>query len=282
MVSAVSTPPQASWKATLDLSFSERNNKTILTGKKHSGPLMVQKPFYPESNGCCHVYLIHPPGGIVGGDTLNLNAQLNDNSHALITTPAATKFYRSTGIQASQNQTITLETNAILEWLPQETIYFNDTNAASTTRINLNSNNRFFVWEIQCLGLPAQKEYFVSGQCRQKLEIWRDNKPALLETNRLIGGDSLLDADWGLQSYKSVGTFVTSDAHNKINRDTIKNIIKNYEGLSASFTSFNGFFIIRAMSAYAEKIKDFFIAAWEVLRPQILQLESSAPRIWHT
>ncbi|MFK7795454.1 MAG: urease accessory protein UreD [Gammaproteobacteria bacterium] len=280
--SASPSSKQASWEATLDLSFTQRNNKTILTSKKHSGPLMVQKPFYPESNGCCHIYLIHPPGGIVGGDSLNLSAQLNENSHALITTPAATKFYRSTGIQACQNQTINLEENAILEWLPQETVYFNDTNAASTTRINLNKTNRFFAWEIQCLGLPAQKEYFISGQCRQKLEIWRDKRPVLLETNRLIGGDDLLDASWGLQGHKSVGTFVTSDSDALIKVEAINEVAQRFKELSNSCTSLNGLFIVRAMSAYAEKIKDFFAALWELLRPQILQLESSTPRIWHT
>ncbi len=279
---AAASQTQASWKATLDLLFTERNNKTILTSKKHSGPLMVQKPFYPESNGCCHIYLIHPPGGIVGGDSLNLSAQLSKNAHALITTPAATKFYRSTGIQATQNQVINLEENAILEWLPQETVYFNNTNAASTTRININSCNRLFAWEIQCLGLPAQEEYFIAGQCRQKLEIWRDNKPILLETNRLTGGDELLDASWGLQGYKSVGTFVTTDSDSVINIETINTVALQFEGLSNSYTSLNGLFIIRAMSAYAERIKDFFAALWKILRPQILQLESSAPRIWHT
>ena len=281
-MTALPLQSQASWKATLDLSFTKKNHKTILTSKRHSGPLMVQKPFYPEANGCCHIYLIHPPGGIVGGDSLSLTAQLNENSHALITTPAATKFYRSTGIQAIQKQTINLEENAILEWLPQETVYFNETNAASLTRININNSNRLFAWEIQCLGLPAQKEYFIAGQCRQKLEIWRDNKPLLLETNRLIGGDELLEANWGLQGYNSVGTFVSTNHDSNIDIEAINHIAKQFGDLSNSYTSLNGLFIIRAMSAYAEKIKDFFAALWKILRPQILQLESSSPRIWFT
>tara|TARA_R110002049_G_scaffold13509_2_gene58493 strand:- start:132911 stop:133762 length:852 start_codon:yes stop_codon:yes gene_type:complete len=283
MVATAQLPQnQTSWEATLDLSFAEKNNKTILASKQHSGPLMVQKPFYPEPNGCCHIYLIHPPGGIVGGDTLTLNAHLDTNAHALITTPAATKFYRSTGIQARQNQTINLGKNAILEWLPQETVYFSNTNASSTTRINLTDNNRFFAWEIQCLGLPAQKEFFIAGQCRQKLEIWKNKKPVLLETNRLIGGDALLDASFGLQGYKSVGTFVTTDHEASINLEAINNIALQFTDMNTSYTSLNGLFIVRALSAYAETIKDYFTALWKILRPQILQLESSTPRIWHT
>jgi urease accessory protein len=127
-----------------------------------------------------------------------------------------------------------------------------------------------------------QEEYFSAGQCRQKLEIWRNEKPLLLEINRLIGGDELLDANWGLQGFKSVGTFVCTDNDTSIDVDTINQVAEQFKDLSNSYTLVNGLLIIRAMSAYAEKIKDFFAALWTILRPQVLQLESSAPRIWHT
>ena len=280
MVATLSS--SASWEAKLDLSFAQRKNKTLLTGKKHTGPLMVQKPFYPEKNGCCHVYLIHPPGGIVGGDSIKLCAYLDNKAHALITTPGATKFYRSIGPVATQDQSIFLEDNAVLEWLPQETVYFNQANASANTKIYLKDNNRFFAWEIQCLGLPAQEDFFTAGLCKQKLEIWQANKPLLLETNRLIGGDNLLDANWGLQNYKAIGTFVTCDDTNIINKEKINQILQQHQGLLSAYTSVNGLFIVRAMSAYAEKIKQLFVALWQYLRPLLLDLESSTPRIWLT
>lgn len=270
------------WKARLDLSFKYCHHKTLLTGKKHSGPLMVQKPFYPEANGCCHVYLIHPPGGIVAGDDINLFAQLNKESHALITTPGATKYYRSIGPVARQNQYIQLEDNAILEWLPQETVCFNQANAVSTTRISLKNNNRFFAWEIQCLGLPAQKEFFTQGKYTQKLEIWKNNKPLLLETNRIVGNDTLLETVWGLQGYKSMGTLIVSDYHEIIDRNLVNNILAKYTDHISSFTNVNGLFIIRSMSLYAERIKLLFTDIWKTLRPVILEIESSSPRIWNT
>ena len=70
------TAAATAWPARLNLSFAERAGRTVLTGQRHSGPLLAQKPFYPEPNGCCHIYLIYPPGGIVGGDELSLNAML--------------------------------------------------------------------------------------------------------------------------------------------------------------------------------------------------------------
>ena len=96
----------AEWKAQLDLKFSKSGNRTILSHRKHYGPLQVQKPFYPELNGTCHVYILHPPGGMVGGDRLNIYVDVNSNAHALITTPAAGKFYRSAGPVARQEQII--------------------------------------------------------------------------------------------------------------------------------------------------------------------------------
>ncbi len=84
---------------------------------------MVQRPFYPEG-GTCHVYLLHPPGGVVGGDQLELQVQSEPGSHALITTPAATKFYRAGPHPHSLLQQNLQVRDATLEWLPQETIVF--------------------------------------------------------------------------------------------------------------------------------------------------------------
>lgn len=276
------TAAATAWPARLSLSFAKRAGRTVLTGKQHSGPLLVQRPFYPEPNGCCHVYLIHPPGGIVGGDELSLNATLGRRAHALLTTPGATRFYRSKGPAARQGQALYLEDGAILEWLPQETIYFNQARADSSTRIHLKDNNEFFAWEIQCLGLPARKAFFNAGQCQQRLEIWRHEQPLLLETNRILGGDALLQADWGLQGRHALGTFVGSDARGRIDAGRVNAIIAGQQDLLAATTTVNGLFIVRAMGHYATRIRRLFTLLWRALRPRVLNLEASCPRIWPT
>ena len=112
------------WKAKLSLGFTYKNNKTVLSERKHYGPLVVQRPFYPEGNDLCHVYLIHPPGGVVGGDKPDLNINLEKQTQVLITTPSAGKFYRSGDFKGSQTQKMTVAKESILEWFPQETIFF--------------------------------------------------------------------------------------------------------------------------------------------------------------
>src|SRR6476620_11342443 len=119
---------RAGWEAALDLEFAARGARTILARRASIGPLVVQRPFYPEGD-VAHVYLVHPPGGVVGGDQLRLNVLAREGAHALITTPAATKFYRSDGRVAHQRQEIVADA-ASIEWLPQETIVFPDARAS--------------------------------------------------------------------------------------------------------------------------------------------------------
>ncbi len=112
------------WHAELVLGFSERNGRTTLSRRAHSGPLRVQWPFYPEQQ-VCHVYILHPPGGIVGGDTLHIQVLVETGAQVLLTTPAANKFYRSNkGATARLRQSLTVGEGAALEWFPQEAIVF--------------------------------------------------------------------------------------------------------------------------------------------------------------
>ena len=269
-----------SWKANLQLDFTYRNNKTFLTNKQHHGPLLVQRPFYPEDNKCCHVYIIHPPGGIVGGDALNIQSTLSNNTHALITTPAATKFYRTNGLKAKQVQIINMQEKATLEWLPQETVFFNQTQAETTTRINIKPDSQFIAWEIQCYGFPANQLAFNQGECVQKLEIWQDKTPLLLEANRITGGDKIIDAPWGLHSHQAVGTMVFSCAQ----VDSIKELLQTpkFESVLTAFTHVHDFMIVRALSTYAEEIKNLFIDVWKQIRLSLIGIQPCPPRIWNT
>ena len=124
------------WEAQLELSFIEENHKTVIHDRKHFGPLQIQKPFYPEADGTCHVYVLHPPGGVVGGDRFDVQINLEPNAKALITTGAASKFYRSGGPIACQNQKIRLAARGILEWFPMENIFFPEPRLKSKQPLN--------------------------------------------------------------------------------------------------------------------------------------------------
>lgn len=167
---------QTGWQAELHLGFSRKAEKTLLSRRKHRGPLTVQRPFYPEG-GLCHVYLLHPPGGVVSGDNLLIDIELDRQSEALVTTPAAGKFYRSEGKLARQTVSLKVADEAILEWLPQETIVYQGARLSSTVSVELSDNAHFIGWEILALGRPASDEGFDSGEAILNWRIFRDGKP---------------------------------------------------------------------------------------------------------
>ena len=207
------------WIAELNLNFSRSKEKTFLSKRNHIGPLTIQRPFYPEGD-ICHVYLLHPPGGIVGGDSLTVNTNSEEFSKALITMPGATKIYRTSQNKFSEvNQNITIQKNSVLEWLPMETIIFPGACSNISTKFSLNENAKIAAWEIQCLGRPAIQEKFNMGEINLNFEVWRDEKPIIIDKFQV--NESNLDNIAGLRGYPVLGTFVLS-----IDDEQMVNIIR--------------------------------------------------------
>ena len=281
------------WKAQLSLEFEKRADRTVVTSRKHTGPLVIQKPFYPEG-APCHIYLLHPPGGLVSGDQLILNVNLDNQSHVLMTTPGAAKFYRSAGPVAQQIQTFNVCNESLLEWMPQETIVFDQSNATINTEINLEENSKFIGWEIICLGRTASGEKFTSGNLQQKLQLSINNKPAFIERALFQGKSELLSAPWGLANQPAVGTMIITHANQQL-----VNIIR--EQVQAPFTSkladslqdeklhelfsvtlMDNILVCRYLGPKADTAKSLFIKVWEIARPYLHNIDACSPRIWNT
>jgi urease accessory protein len=161
--------------------------KPSCTPPTTSGRSPFSARFIPKET--CHLYLLHPPGGIVGGDTLDISVRLDAKSHALITMPGASKFYRSSGPQACLNQHFYLDDGSTLEWLPQDTILFPGANAALRSVFHLKASSTLLAWELYCLGRPVIGETFSHGTLESRLEVWVDDEPRLIERQHLSDGD---------------------------------------------------------------------------------------------
>lgn len=270
----------SAWQAQLELEFSSSGAaaRTVLSKRRHTGPLIVQRPFYPEG-GICHVYLVHPPGGIVGGDQLLLQVTAQSGSHALLTTPAATRFYRAgPHPPAGLRQELHLH-DAALEWLPQEAILFDGACAATRTVVHLHGQARFLGWEITCLGRPANDETFRSGSLAQDFLVYRNGEPLLLDRLRLQGGSAALAAPWGLSGAQALGTLVMHPAKD-VDIAALRALVR--PGVRHAFTQVEGTLVCRALAAQAEPIRQLFTDIWLQLRPALLGRTAVAPRIWAT
>ncbi|MET0279968.1 MAG: urease accessory protein UreD [Steroidobacteraceae bacterium] len=268
----------SSWHARLELGFSQHGPRTVLARRRHVGPLIVQRPFYPEG-GTCHVYLVHPPGGIVGGDAVELQVQVDPGAHALLTTPAATRFYRA-GPHPHATLMQRLEAHdAALEWLPQETIVFDGARAHSSTRVQLHGDARFLGWEILCLGRPANGERLTCGELRQDFLLHRDGEPLLLDRLRLGQDFSALGAAWGLGAAQAMGTLLMYPAR-AVDLAPLRALTCN--GARHALSVVDEVLVCRALATQAESVKQLFKDIWLRLRPALMGQAGVAPRIWAT
>lgn len=270
------------WQAGLSLGFGRQGSRTVLDRLSHRGPLRIQRPFLPEGPECPHVYILHPPGGMVSGDHLRLEAHLGADACALLTTPSSGKFYRArdNGTLQTQHNRFVLEEGASLEYLPQDTIAFEGCNARLITQLEVHGSARFCVADLLSLGRPAADEGFTRGRVEQHLDVRRDGRPIYIERNRFEGGDELLHAQWGLGGALVVGTWLATLI---LDRDQFDALRAEFEPVSQlAFTQRHGLLMARYLGHEAEHARNTFIRLWQRLRPLINGREACPPRIWNT
>ena len=274
MHSTVLPENKKGWQATLDLHFQHRGGKTVLTSARHVGPLTVQRPFYPEDD-TCHLYLLHPPGGIVGGDELTIRAALDSGCHTLITMPGASKFYRSSGAQAHLHQRLTLAERSTLEWLPQDAIFFPGARARLHTAFHLCPSSTLLAWDLLCLGRPVIGESFSHGALSNRLEVWMDDAPLLIERLHLADGRLA-----SVAQYPWVGTLLFYPASEALLDGVRERLttLGNYAGATLT----DGLLTVRFLSDDNLLCQRAMRDIWRFMLPHLTGKSPVLPRIWLT
>jgi urease accessory protein len=258
---------------------------TRLARRAHRGPFVVQRPFFPEGRHVCHVYLLHPPGGLVGGDELRLDLCVGPAAHTLVTTPAAGKAYRSIGPVARQSHALTVETGGTLEWLPQETIVYDGASVEIETRVDLAPDARFFGAETICFGLPARGAPFARGSCRQTFDLRRDAAPILIERGRFEGGAPMQTAAWGLRGATVLTLIVAAPAPGPAIVDELRALAgetPEEDRAAVTVLGDGAALVVRHLGGGAERARAFVQAIWQSVRPALLGRAAAVPRIWAT
>lgn len=275
----VAEPLISSWKASLSLEFDFTDKKTTLSRKVHDGPLVVQKPLYPEGREVCHAIVVHPPGGIAGGDELSLRVKTGEGASTLLTTPGAAKWYRSAGPWAKQS--VAFDVQGALEWLPQETIVFDGALADSAYDVDLGARAGFIGWDIVCLGRTGSGEKFSRGTFRSSVQVRREGRLLWRERGRIDGGGRLLDSPAGLAGSPVFGTLFAAVLN--VDRKILDHLREQQPTLGAgAVTLLPGILLARYLGGSGEAARRYFTALWRILRPALLGREAIEPRIWQT
>jgi urease accessory protein len=259
----------STWRAQLKLEFEHDGKTTVLAKRDSDGPLVVQKPLYPEGAAVCHAIVVHPPGGIAGADELSL--EVKGEGHALLTTPGAAKWYRSAGPWARQK--LSFEVGGTLEWLPRETIVFDGALAALECEVRLASAARYIGWDIVCLGRTGSGERFVQGKVTIDTRVFAGSKLLWLERGEIEGGGALMRSPLGLAGCPVFGTLLATEVPAPVLAQC-KDI--------APTTALPGLLVSRYLGGSTEEAFRQFTRLWRLLRPAVIGRAAVEPRIWRT
>ena len=274
------------WHAKLDVDYRMQADRCVVH-HVHTGPLRILQSLYPEGSHICHNVIVHPPGGLVGGDTLDLKFSAADGSHGLVTTPGATRFYRSEGAPALQRTVLTLTAGARMEWLPLEAIAFDGCLAENRLFMNLAPGAELMGWDITAFGLPAADKPFNTGHFCQHIEVcgvW-------LERAHIRATDTLLmDSPLGMAGQRCMATlfFVSGSKLERTRRqaalDLAREVIDAHPlRSSAGATSPDGqIIVVRVLAPVVEPAMSLLRQIWRVWRHQLWQVSADSPRIWST
>ncbi|VAX03874.1 Urease accessory protein UreD [hydrothermal vent metagenome] len=268
------------WQAHLELGFAHINARTRLRHSRHIGPLRVQRAFYPEGN-LAHIYILHPPGGVVGGDQLHITLDIAHKAQVLCTTPGSGKFYLSAGEWAVLEQTLRIKSGASLEWFPQENILFAGARLRARTRIELEDDAVFMGWDITCLGRPGSQERFEHGAFDARLEFYHNQKLLLVENQRVLD-KQVLEAAAGLRGQPMQATLLAFPCDENHLEQVRNQLIKNGASTLTGVTLIDGLLVVRALGDNSETLKQQLITIWQTLRPGLLDRPAVLPRIWAT
>ena len=269
------------WNARIALEFGECGGRTALVRRERRGPLAVQRPFHP-GDGVCHLYLLHPPGGVAGGDRLEVEVRAGAGAAALVTTPAAAKVYRTLGATSTMRQTLIVEEGAALEWLPQETILFGGSALRVHTEVQLAKGARFVGWEVFALGREHSGDRYTQGSFRQQTELHIDGALRVRELQDFAAGDPVLTERWGLASRRAFGTLYAAPADADV-LARARGALGEVSGhADAGATLLDGVLAVRAVANAASDVRAALAQAWSGVRPLVIGAEPMLPRIWAT
>ncbi|WP_298831901.1 urease accessory protein UreD [uncultured Piscinibacter sp.] len=274
------------WHGHLSIDY-RRDGDTTQAHDRHDGPLRVLQRLYPEGPSICHHVLVHPPGGMVGGDRLDIELTLGVGGHALITTPGAARFYRSAGEPAVQQLTARLSDGARLEWLPLETLAYSGCEGQNLMRFELGAGAETIGWDVLALGLPAADQPFVRGRYRQHIEIpgrW-------LERGTIAADDAvLLDSPLGLDGHRVMGSlwFAAGTALGAARREALLDAARaacegHILARTAGSTAPNdAVVLLRALAPRVEPLMALLQDVRNRWRAVAWELPAVLPRIWKT
>ena len=278
----------AGWRASLRLEFEQLpgQNRTSLVSRRHVGPLRVLKALDSDDGQRLEAVIVHPPGGLVAGDRLELSVRAGPGSSVLLTTPGAQKWYRSrAGCQAFMHTQLQAAAAARLDWLPQPSILFDGARAVQSLEITMAADASVLGWEMLVRGRAAMGEHWREGTLEQSLAIDVEGEPWWRQRLCAAADDRLFSSPLGWQDRRlAASVWSCEPRRSRIDSEALRDHWRDRLDAAAAPALLGGATVVNEGLVLAqilgddiETVQDVAVALWQSARQG-----PSLPRIWRT
>jgi urease accessory protein len=262
----------------LHLRFARRDGRTVVAGTRSTVPLQALAPLAFDDPAAV-VSMLTPTGGLAGGDRLEVEAVVEAGAHGCLTTPAATKVYRTLGPAAEQEVCLVVGAGATLEWVPDHTIVFGGAAFRQRITARLGPGARLILVDAFAAGRVARGEAWRFDRLESVLSV-RDDAGWLLWDRWALAGS----AGWaglglaeGCPYFATVAVFGPGDP--ALARHALDAALAGAPGVSAGVGVLGrGGVVGRVLAREAPALLAALEAAWAAARRHALDLPPLALR----
>ena len=162
-----------------------------------------------DGSGGATLTLLNPSGGVLGGDVLATSVTLGRDSRVCLTTPAATRVYRSLGAPAVVTFEAAVGEGAALEYVPDHLIPSPGARLRQRTTVTLAAGATLLLVDAWAVGRVARGEAWQFHELDTALTV-RDARGLLLAERAVLDGTRGWDGLGGAEGCSYVGTFVAA------------------------------------------------------------------------
>ena len=227
------------------------------------------KAILPGGHAGREVVFLNTSGGLTSGDHLRFGLELQ--GRAVATTQTAERAYRANAGPARMEVRLTVGAGGWLDWLPQETILFDQSALDRRTVIDLAPGAGCLALEAVVLGRAAMGEVVRNLRFRDRREIRRDGAPFWLDPLALDA--AALEGSATLNGARAFASLVLTD---EFPVEPLRAALDE-PGVAGGASVFQGRTTIRLLAVDGWPLRRQIVRLLHILRGG-----APLPRVWQT
>lgn len=265
-------------KSVLRATARQVDNHTILTERYHDAPLKITKTFYEEATGRLQLYIMDVSPGLLDGDSYELNLQLEDNTHLIVTNQSFTKIHPTPYQSAELIQNLHLGKGAVLEYMPEPTIPYAGSRFQGRIKVDLEEAATLLYADIVTPGRTHRGELFQYDSYSSRFEVYRQQQ--LLAWDQFLLEPAIHDYNGigAMEDYTHNGTFwIVTDQVSQALLDRIRLLLPASDVdesilAGASFTASGHSIVVRMLGHNVWQLQELVKLIWDECRSSLLDM----------